>query len=118
MPRANARAMNLHLKEISATVAPNAHAVLVMDGAGWHKPPALDIPPNISLLILPPYSPELNPVENIWAYLRANKLAISIFDTYEDIVEACCDACNFFADDAEMDKTINNHRRWYKPYKA
>ena len=83
----------------------------LLDGAGWHKPPALAIPQNISLLILPPYSPELNPVENVWAYLRGNKLAISVFDTYEDIVEACCEAWNFFANDKDRVASITT-RKW------
>jgi len=64
--------MNAHLLEISRTVAPGAHAVIVLDGAGWHGSHALEYPDNISLLSLPPYAPEFNPVENIWAYLRAN----------------------------------------------
>ena len=55
--------------------------MLVLDGAGWHGSAALDLPDNLSLLTLPPYSPELNPVENVWAYLRANKLAITVFNT-------------------------------------
>ena len=80
---------------------PGDHAVLVLDGAGWHQPEALNVPGNITLLTLPPYSPELNPVENVWAYIRANKLAISVFDTVEDILDACCDAWNFFANDKE-----------------
>ena len=74
LPFANTEAMNAHLAEIARTVAPGAHAVLVLDGAGWHGAKALTVPDNISLLHLPPYSPELNPVENVWAYLRANKL--------------------------------------------
>ena len=57
--------MNAHLAEIARTVAPGAHAVLVIDGAGWHSAKALTVPDNISLLRLPPYSPELNPVENV-----------------------------------------------------
>jgi hypothetical protein len=73
MPAANTEAMNEHLKEISARVAPGAHAALTLDGAGWHQNGGkLQVPDNISLLILPPYSPELNPMENVWEYLRAN----------------------------------------------
>jgi transposase len=53
------------------------------------------VPHNITLLHLPPYSPELNPVENVWAYLRSNKLSNRPFDTYEAIVNACCDAWNW-----------------------
>ena len=103
--------MNAHLAEIARTVAPGAHAVLVLDGAGWHGSAALDLPDNLSLLTLPPYSPELNPVENVWAYLRANKLAITVFNTYEDIVDACCKAWNFFANDPVAITSITS-RTW------
>ena len=70
LPFADTEAMNLHLAEIARTVAPGAHAVLVLDGAGWHGGKDLAVPDNISLLKLPPYAPELNPVENVWEYLR------------------------------------------------
>ncbi|MBO0906570.1 transposase, partial [Jiella sonneratiae] len=83
-----------------------AHAVLVIDGAGWHGSAALRVPDNITIVILPPYAPELNPVENIWAYLRANKLAISVFDSYDDIVDRCCEAWNFFANDPDRIRSI------------
>lgn len=95
MPRADAEGLNAHLAEIARTVAPGAHAVLVLDGAGWHKSHDLVIPDTISLLMRPPYAPELNPVEHIWQYLRGNKLAHQIYDSYEAIVEACCEAWNF-----------------------
>ncbi len=74
MPVINSEAMSEHLKEISAQVTPGAHAVVVCDGAGWHQQgQRLCVPDNITLLPLPPYSPELNPIENIWDYLRGNK---------------------------------------------
>jgi hypothetical protein len=96
LPFANAEMMNLHLAEISVCVAPNAHALLVIDGAGWHQPGGrLKVPENITLLHLPPYSPELNPVETVWAYLRSNKLSNRVFDSYDAIVDACCDAWNW-----------------------
>jgi hypothetical protein len=101
MPTADTEAMNIHLGEIAKTVASGAHAILVLDGAGWHGTKALNVPDNITLLTLPPYAPELNPVENIWAYLRANKLAISVFETYDEVVDACCKAWNFFANDPD-----------------
>ena len=100
LPFADTAAMNAHLAEIARTIAPDAHAVLVLDGAGWHRGEALDVPENLSLLLLPPYAPELNPVENVWQFLRANWLAISVFDDYDAIVEACCAAWNRFAGDA------------------
>jgi len=65
MPQADTAAMSAHLVEISKTVAKGAHAVLVLDGAGWHGAKALQIPDNMTLLPLPPHAPELNPVENI-----------------------------------------------------
>ena len=111
LPFANTEAMNAHLTEIARTVAEGAHAILVLDGAGWHGARALTVPDNISLLTLPPYSPELNPVENVWAYLRANKLAITVFDNYDAIVDACCTAWNFFANDPKAIASITS-RTW------
>ena len=75
MPHADTEAMSLHLAEIARTLAPEAHALLVLDGAGRHRAKDLVVPPNITLLALPPYSPELNPVENVWQFLRQNLLA-------------------------------------------
>lgn len=103
--------MNARLAEIARIAAPGAHAVLVLDGAAWHGARHLIVPDNISLLQLPPYAPELNPVENVWAYLRANKLAISVFDSYDAIVDACCTAWNFFANDPKAIASITS-RSW------
>ena len=111
LPFVDTAAMNAHLAEISRTVAPGAHAVLVLDGAGWRGSTALTVPDNLSLLTLPPYSPELNPVENVWAYLRANKRAITVFNTYEEIVDACCNAWNFFANNPVAITSITS-RTW------
>lgn len=95
LPFVNTEAMNLHLAEISRTITPGAHRVLMLDGAGWHQTGSdLVLPDNISLLSLPPYSPELNPVENIWQFLCQSYLANRAVDTYDAIVTACCDAWN------------------------
>ena len=100
MPVMNTAAMNEHLRVISTKVAPSAHAVLVLDGAGWHQTGGkLIVPDNITLLPLPPYAPELNPMKNVWEYLRANKLCALVWDSYEQIVDACCKAWNWFASD-------------------
>jgi transposase len=71
--------MNLHLAEISRSVAARAHAVLMLDGAGWHSAHDLVVPGNITLLPLPPCAPELNPVENVWQFIRDNWLGDRIF---------------------------------------
>jgi hypothetical protein len=87
MPGVNTEGMNEHLLEISSQVAPGSHAVLVCDGAGWHQTGgALRVPDNITLLSLPPYAPELNSMENVWAYLRANKLCNLVWNSYKAIV--------------------------------
>jgi hypothetical protein len=98
LPSINTEAMSLHLLEISALVAPGAHAVVVLDGAGWHIAGDLQIPDNISLLPLPPYAPELNPTENVWQLLRANVLSNRVYEDYEAIVEACCQAWRSLTD--------------------
>ncbi len=114
MPTANAEAMSEHLLEISTQVARNAHAVLLCDGAGWHQTgERLQVPDNITLLPLPPYAPELNPMENVWEYLRANKLCNRVWDSYEDIINACKQAWNFLINDPDRIRSIG-HRDWAK----
>ena len=92
LPECTIEAMNLHLAEIASQVAEGAHAILVLDQAGWHVSDRLVVPPNITLVPLPPKCPELNPVENVWQYLRQNWLSNRIFDTHADIVEHCAQA--------------------------
>ena len=111
MPKANTHAMNEHLKEISFHVAKRAHAIVIMDRAGWHMTSALNVPDNITLVPLPPYSPELNPVENIWQYLKSNFLNNRVFDTYEDIIKACVNAWNSLIKNKGQIKSIAA-RKW------
>jgi len=113
MPSVNIEAMNLHLTEISQAVTAGAHAVLVLDQAGWHTSPKLNVPENITLLPLPPYSPELNPVENLWAYLRGNFLSHRVWNSYDAIVQACCDAWNALMQIPERLTSIT-YRPWAK----
>ncbi len=98
LPKCNTAAMTLHLREISAAVAPGAHAIVIVDQAGWHFSNTLEVPENITLLPLPPKSPELNPVENIWQYMRNNWLSNRIFKSYNDILDHCCEAWNKLID--------------------
>jgi len=111
MPKANTRAMQLHLEEISRRVAAGHHGVVVMDQASWHTTDKLRLPANLSILLLPPRSPELNPIENLWEYLRQTALSALVFDTYTAIVEACCSAWNDLAGDADLLRSITA-RQW------
>jgi DDE superfamily endonuclease len=111
-PAANTEMMNLHLAEISTQIAPGSVAVLVCDSAGWHQPGGdLQVPDNIRLLHLPPYSPELNPMENVWDYLRQNKLCATVWDSYDDIIEACKTAWNWLIADPGRISSIGT-RSW------
>lgn len=91
-PNVNTGTMNVFLKMLSAEVKPGEHAVLIMDQAGWHKSKALAVPENISTLLLPPYSPELNPVENLWGYLRSHYLSNRAYDDYQHLLDAGAEA--------------------------
>lgn len=104
--------MSVHLAEIGKQVRDGSHAVLVCDGAGWHQTgQRLIVPENLTLLRLPPYSPELNPIENVWQYLRGNQLSRRVWECYDDIVQACCDPWNWFIADTARVATITN-REW------
>jgi hypothetical protein len=92
MPYADTEAMQLHLEEISRAVARGSHAVLLLDRAGWHTTAHLHVPKNLTLIFLPSRAPELNPVENIWQHLRQTWLSNRVFDTYEAVVQAACEA--------------------------
>jgi DDE superfamily endonuclease len=92
LPYADTDMMQLHLDEISRNVAEGAHAVLLLDRAGWHTTGKLDVPKNITPIFLPSRAPELNPVENIWQYLRQNWLANTGFEDYDAIIDAACAA--------------------------
>jgi transposase len=94
LPRCNVDAMNLHLAEIAVAVKPEFHAVLLVDQAGWHMSDKLKLPPNVTLLPLPPKCPELNPIENVWQFMRDNWLSNRVFDSIDTLLDHCCDAWN------------------------
>ena len=94
MPRADTRALNAHLAEIARTVEPGGHAVVMLDRAGGQAPSTLKVPRNVSLMALPPRSPELNPVENACQFMRENRLSNRVFQSYDDILDHCRRAGN------------------------
>ena len=107
LPYADTDMMQLHLDEISSNVAAGAHAVLLLDRAGWHTTGKLDMPANITPIFLPSRAPELNPVENVWQYLRQNWISNTVFENYDAIVDAACDAWRRLIADPEK---IHIHR--------
>jgi transposase len=94
MPHVSTAAMTLFLQRFGATLAKDEHAVLVLDGAGWHTSRKLRVPPNVSLVPLPRYSPQLNPVERVWLYLRERHLSHRLLPDYDGILRALRTAWN------------------------
>ena len=94
LPEVSANAMNEFLAQFAATLPANEHAVMVLDRAGWHTTKRLVIPSNLTLVWLPPYSPQLNPVERVWLYLREQHWSHRLLDTADAIGDALCQAWN------------------------
>ena len=111
MPVSNAASMTAHLRCISEQLDAGRHAVIVLDRAAWHTTKRLPGCHNISLMYLPPASPELNPMEQVWQQLRQDSLSNRCFDDYDDIVSSICDAWNRFTADPERVKSLC-HRKW------
>ena len=106
LPAANTQAMQLHLDGTGKYVARKAHTAVPMDRAGGHTTGKPNIPGNITIILLPSRSPELNPVENIWQYLRANRLSNRTLENYDATVDAACDAWNNPIDQPETIASI------------
>lgn len=95
----------LFFDAFSKTLPDDVHAVVVLDGAGWHLLAAETLPPNITLVRLPPYSPELNPVERVWLYLRERYLSFRVLDDTK-AVEACCRAWRMLIADKDRIRSL------------
>ena len=115
MPYCNSHAMTAHLAEISQAVDANAYAVVLLDQAGWHLSAKVQVPDNITLMPLPSRSPELNPVENIWQFMRDNWLSNTVFTSHENIVTHCCEAWNNLIDEPWKIMSIGL-RQWAHGY--
>ncbi|AQS86339.1 transposase [Acetobacter aceti] len=94
LPFTGTASMQLHIDEISYSVARGAHAVVLLDRASWHTTAKLGLPRNISLIFLPSRAPELNLVENVCQFRRANWLANTVFDDMDHIINAACNGWN------------------------
>ena len=97
LPEATTTTMNVFLAGFAAQLAPGTHAVLLLDQAGWHGGGRLVVPGNVTLLSLPAYSPELNPVERVWLYLRERYLSHRVLRDYGAVLHAACRAWNALA---------------------
>jgi transposase len=91
-PSINIDSMNAFLQQFSKELPAGTQAVLVLDRAGWHTSSKLKIPDNVSLILLPPKSPELNPTESLWHYLRSHYWSNRLYRTWEDLKQAALDA--------------------------
>ncbi len=89
-PYCNTDCMNVFLAEL-AKVYPNDHIMLICDGAMWHKANSLIIPEQISLIFIPPYTPEMNPIEQIWKEIRKRGFRNEVFQTLEKVVDRLCE---------------------------
>jgi transposase len=118
LPYADTDMMQLHLDEISRNVADGAHAVLPLDRAGWHTTGKLDMPKTITPIFLPSRAPELNPVENVWQYLRQTWLSNTVFANYDASVDAACAAWRKLIAQPECAiglTSVSCYDPWYKP---
>ena len=105
-PSLNTEVMNAFLQEFSQALARNVHAVLLWDGAGFHRSGKLQVPSNVSLVELPPYSPQLNPIENLWHYLRSHFWSNRWYEDYDALMDAAIDAWRRAALDPELVKSV------------
>jgi hypothetical protein len=86
MPNVDTECMNVWLEQFNKHVE-GKEVVLVMDGAGWHKSKGLKVSSNIKIIFLPPYSPELNPVERLWKFIKDNTIKNRIFDDIDSLAD-------------------------------
>lgn len=91
-PSINTGVVNRFLQEMSKEIDKEVHVVLIWDGAGYHRSGELEMPENITPITLPPYSPELNPIENLWHYLRSHHWSNRKYADYDALREAGCEA--------------------------
>lgn len=115
LPYANTNAMNIFLRELSSKISLEKHVALIVDNAGWHKARDLVVPDNITLVPLPPYSPELNAMEQVWEWMRGHHLSNQCYKNYNQIVGKACEAWNKFSNNLELVRSIMQRDWIYLP---
>jgi len=109
MSHVNTQTMQMHINAISLCIPIDRHGVLVTDNAPWHR--SLVTPQNMTIIYLPAYSPECNPHENIWEYMKNNFLSNMVFEDVNHVMDACCDAWNRLSAETGRIKSIAT-REW------
>lgn len=105
-PQLNTKIVNEFLRQFAATIPADEHAVMLWDGAGFHASKSLCVPGNVTVVTLPPYSPELNPIENLWHYLKSHCWSNRAYDDYNALEQAAIDAWRRVAMDDQLMKTV------------
>jgi len=112
MPWVDTEVMSIFLAHVSIEFK-DVHCLMFLDGAGWHIAKELRVPKNITLLFLPPYSPELNPVEHIWEHLRENYFGNQSFDSLDEVEDALCSALRTIGQDYHLVSSLTCFD-WFK----
>lgn len=107
-PRADTEVMNHFLGEFSKSLADDTHAVMILDQAGWHVSGDLCVPANVTLIHLPPRSPELNPIENLWHWITSHHWSNRVHADYDAMLGSACHALETTFADKERIKSICN----------
>ena len=113
MPSSNMYCMEIFLKELSKKISKDKHCVLIVDRASWHTSKKLLVPGNITLIKLPPYSPELNSIEQVWAWLRRHYFSNKVFKNLQHLVDEICKGWNNFCSRTNLVKSISR-REYYE----
>lgn len=111
MPYCNTECMQIFLNQLQSAF-PDEIIVLVCDGAAWHKSGTLKVPDQITILHIPPYTPEMNPIEQIWHELRTKGFHNEVFSTLEKVVDRLCETINHLSNDTVMSITQRDWKRF------
>ncbi len=115
LPEATTASMAVFLERFARQLEPGVHAALVLDRAGWHVSRRLEVPANVTLVPLPAYSPELNPVERVWLYLRERFLSHRVLDGYAAVLDAACRAWNALVDESGRLTSLSGYPYLLRP---